>query len=374
MPLKLVKRGAVWYVRGTVRGRYCFETAGTSERSQAEAYRAKREAQLYEASIFGERAAISFGRAALNYLDFETRSERTKDYVAQLIAHFGERIVGAIDQAAADEAVESITGLDAAASTKVRIVYTPLTAILTHAAKRGWCAYPHFDKPEPPPGSTRWLAPLEALALIEGAAPHLRPMLSFFFGAGARVAEALDLEWTDLHLVDAKARLRNTKNGFDRIAHLPPVTVAALAELPHREGKVFRRDDGESYADRERLEGGQIKTAFATACRNAGLLRPVLNEKGEPMLGDDGEPLLIPSVTPHDCRHTWATWFYGVTKDLLLLKDEGGWRTLAMVERYAHLMPSELVPQIGRVWGPSHPRIGPLPVEAPQERKGAARA
>ena len=44
MSLKLTKRGRIWYVRGTVRGRSVFETAGTTEREQAEAFRAKREA------------------------------------------------------------------------------------------------------------------------------------------------------------------------------------------------------------------------------------------------------------------------------------------------------------------------------------------
>jgi hypothetical protein len=45
----------------------------------------------------------------------------------------------------------------------------------------------------------------------------------------------------------------------------------------------------------------------------------------------------------------------------LLLKAEGGWKSIAMVERYAHLMPSTLVGDIGRVWGSRHPKIGALP-------------
>ena len=62
MSLKLVARKGTdaWYVRGTVRGRYCFETTGTANREQAELYRASREAQLYESSIFGERAVVSY--------------------------------------------------------------------------------------------------------------------------------------------------------------------------------------------------------------------------------------------------------------------------------------------------------------------------
>lgn len=372
MPLKLIKRGDIWYVRGTVRGRRICETAGTSERQLADALRAKREAELFEAAIFGERAVISFRRAALNYLDFEPRSQRTKDYVGDLIDYFGDMRLGKIDQTEADRAVEKIVGFDAAPATKVRVVYTPLTAILTHAAHRGWCAPPDFETPKPPQGKTRWLTPADAEVLIAGAAPHLKPLLTFYLCTGARVSEALDLNWIDVDLAAGRAVFRHTKNERNRVAALPPAAVAALAALPHRDGCVFRRDDGEPYTDRKRLEGGQIKTAFHTACRNAQLTRAAIGPDGEPALDADGNAIRVPSLTPHDLRHTFATWFYALTKDLLLLKDEGGWRTLSMVERYAHLMPSELVPQIARVWGGAHPRIGTPLEQRPESQSKIA--
>jgi integrase len=31
-----------------------------------------------------------------------------------------------------------------------------------------------------------------------------------------------------------------------------------------------------------------------------------------------------PELTPHDLRHTWASWHYALNRDLLLLKVEGG--------------------------------------------------
>jgi len=346
MPLKLTKRGAFFYVRGTVRGRRVYEAAQTIDRRQAEAFRAKREAELFEAAVFGERAVVSFRRAALSYLEFEPRSERTKNYVGHLVKYFADMRLAKIDQAEADRAVEKIVGLDAAPATKVRTVYTPLRAILTHAAARGWCAPPNFETPAPPKGKTRWLTPAEAEALIAGAAPHLRPLLTFYLCTGARVSEALDLQWPDVDLMARRAVLRDTKNGRDRVAALPPAAVAALSNLPHRDGHVFRRDDGEPYVDVKREHGGQIKKAFGTGCRNAQ----------------------IRGLTPHDLRHTWATWFYALSKDMLLLKDEGGWRTLSMVERYAHLMPSSMGPQIKRVWGGQHPRFCPARLVHDNER------
>jgi len=342
MSLVLVRRKGrpFWYARGTVRGQGIFESTGTEDRTLAEAYRAKRETELYEAAIFGARATVSFQRAAIAYLDFTPRSRATKSYVLRLIDHFGDTKLARIDQSAAETAVTKVVGDTAAPATKIRAVYTPLTAILTFAHGRGWCDIPRFHKPTPPDGKTRWLKPAEAMRLINSAAPHLRPLLHFLLCTGARLSEALDLEWNDVDLTASTVIFRGTKGRAgqrrDRIASLPVAAMTTLANMPGREGRVFRTDAGQPYADRQRLEGGQIATAFATACRRAQLT----------------------NLTPHDLRHTWATWFYALSKDLLLLKDEGAWRTLRMVERYSHLMPGHLTSEITTVWGSKHPRLG----------------
>lgn len=350
--LKLVRRKGsdAWYLRGTVRGLRAYETAGTGDRKAAEAVRAKREAELLEESIFGKRAVVSFARCARSYLEFAARAPRTEADVQRLVEHFGVKLLSAIDQGAADAAVRQLLPPDARPATKRRAVYSVLTAILNHGAARQWCERPKFEQPALPKGKTRWLTPAEALRLIEAAAPHLRPLLRFVLCTGARMSEALDLTWADVDLPARLAIFRDTKNGGERAAALPPLAVETLANLPGRDGAVFRRDDGEPYHDAERQYGGQIKTAWRTALRRAKIAAP---------------------TTPHDLRHTWASWFYCVSKNLLLLKDEGGWKSLSMVERYTHLMPSSLAPEIAKVWGPSHPRLGALPAPRESEAKTA---
>lgn len=39
----------------------------------------------------------------------------------------------------------------------------------------------------------------------------------------------------------------------------------------------------------------------------------------------------------HDLRHTWASWHVQAGTPLLALKELGGWASLNMVLRYAHL-------------------------------------
>lgn len=45
----------------------------------------------------------------------------------------------------------------------------------------------------------------------------------------------------------------------------------------------------------------------------------------------------------HDLRHTWASWLVQNGESLYVLKEMGGWQSLEMVQKYAHLAPDHLV-------------------------------
>ena len=232
-----------------------------------------------------------------------------------------------IDQATAIRLRASMLPADHKPGTYLREVISPLRAILRHARDLGWCEAP----PEEPEGWRRphpLFAARGSRAPGRGRPPHLRPLL-LFCSAPARMAEAVYLEWRDVDLVGARAIFWKTKNGTRRNAALPPRTVAALASLPHRTGVVFLSPRG-PYDDRRGAYGGQIKKGRYGALARAGLDR---------------------ELAPYDLRHTWASWHYAVHRDLLALKVEGGWSSVALVERYAHLLPQGHEAAIGRFLG-----------------------
>ncbi len=370
MPLYVEARpdNGVYYIRGTFQGVPVRRSADTKDKATAEAVRSLVEkeilARILDPSKPAQRDRLSFADACDEYLtkgQGASAGPAQKRIVERLRDHppLGARAIETIDQIAVDEAVSALVGDDAAPATKIRAVIGPVATVLRHHAARGRCARPAFAKPQVPVSRTPFLEPRQALALIAAAAAHLKPLLVFLFGTGARLGEALGLDWEQVDLQVARARLIDTKNGADRLAALPQAVVVALASLPHRTGAVFRRDDGAPYADREGEGGGQIKTGWKAACSRAGLVVPALDPDGTPALDADGNRIMLARFKPHDARHSWATWFYALSRNLLLLKDEGGWRSDDMVTRYAKLMRVEFEADVALVWGGQHPRIAP---------------
>ena len=52
-----------------------------------------------------------------------------------------------------------------------------------------------------------------------------------------------------------------------------------------------------------------------------------------------GAGRIDPAFTFHGLRHTWASWHVMAGTPLSVLQTLGGWRSLAMVQKYAHLAP-----------------------------------
>jgi integrase len=320
MSLKLVRRPGRphWYMHGTVRGLNIRESTGVVDAKAAEAIRARREWELIQRSVFGAEAAATFVAAAVSYLG--AGGERT--YLKPIIARIGSVPLAKVDQALIEKTARALYP-NASPATLNRQGFTPIAAVLNHAAKRGLCAKRVIERPAQPKGRIRWLTFEEAERLLDACSDHLRPLIMFLLGTGARMSEALYLDWRNVDLIRAHVMLTDTKNGEDRGVPLHSRVVNELRQLPHRSGAVFRTPSGRAYAEKDG-GGGQIKTAFRGACRRAD----------------------IADFRPHDCRHTWATWHYAANRDLIALMKLGGWKSERMVLRYAHVNVSQLAPSI----------------------------
>jgi len=321
MPLKVTRRSSTGAltITGTVAGTRVRRRAQSDSLALAREEAAALEAEILRTEWHGERRGNrSFAEAVLSYLDAKPRSANHRARLHRLLKAIGTISLASVNQEKAIELKHKMLRPEAAPGTYTRAIIMPIRAVLNYANQLGWCDPPRIAAPRENQGRTRFLLPEEVERLITAAAPHLRPLLIFLVGTGARMSEAIELDWRDVDLIGGRAIFWRTKGGKRRNTLLSPRVVAALANLDHREGPVFLTSHRRPYGDRQRRYGGQIKTAWVGALRRAGL---------------------DPGLTPHDCRHTWASWHYGLHKDLIRLQQEGGWSTVALVTRYAHLLP-----------------------------------
>src|SRR6266850_229096 len=145
MSLKCVRRpkSPNWIVRGTVRRIRVEESTGTSDRRLAEEIRAKREAELIAQSVYGRRAVATFAEAALSYME----QGGSRRFMEPVVRHFTTTPLGKIDQDAIDKGSRKLFP-EASPSTRNRQFYTPVSAVLWHAARRGWCDRPFIERPD----------------------------------------------------------------------------------------------------------------------------------------------------------------------------------------------------------------------------------
>src|SRR5262249_28074186 len=137
MPLKIVWRGGVAYLRGSVgpagRRQRIYESTGAREQAVAEEYRVQREKELWGRIIHGARATVTFAAAAASYLEHTKPAPGDARRVDRLVAWFGPHTkLKDVDQGALDRCCAQMLKREAANGTKLRAVYIPVTAILRH--------------------------------------------------------------------------------------------------------------------------------------------------------------------------------------------------------------------------------------------------
>jgi integrase len=304
MPLKLYRRKGVYYCRGTVgptgKRRRINLSLHTEDKDIAARQAAEFETSYWKGHFDGPEAILTFARAAQIY----RAAGKSTTFLEPIEKYLGQTLVRDISEGTIQLMAKDLYPNVANASLN-RLAIVPTLAVINHAARSKLCSrltverYPEDAKIKDP-------ATLDWVTKFRGAAkPHLGAMVLFMYLTGARPGEAIDLQWADLDLQRGTALIRESKVSKERIAHLPAVLVAALANLKRVEGRgVF------IYG---RL--GSCKEAWATACKKAGIKR----------------------LTPHCCRHGFATGLLRRGVDVVTVAWLGGWRDAAQVlKTYGH--------------------------------------
>ena len=161
----------------------------------------------------------------------------SKRFLPPLAEHFATTLLTRIDQAAIDDAAASLYPQSSPA-TRNRQVYTPVSAILRHARVAIVIKRPKGAQGTP---RTAWLDQSQAFALMaasDAVGPTFGALVRFLTYTGARLGEALALEWSDVDLHRKTVTIRQTKTEGVRTAILPEFVVEAITPLAGQ-GRVF---------------------------------------------------------------------------------------------------------------------------------------
>ncbi|RVH74173.1 integrase [Sinorhizobium meliloti] len=330
MPLKITRHdNGIYYVSGTVtvwrNGKphpvEVRRSTKSRDREQADAIKRQIENEVAERNITGKEPALTFRQAAKRYVEHggEARFLRaTKGGIFELHSRFNRLAKKPVDEIT-QELIDD-EGLRAYPNpaTRRRQFHAPVIAVLRKSGVKQ-----QFERPEDSQKRTDFFRPdqaVEMLARIMDARypnPWAPAFVTFLFGQGSRISETLSIDGRDDISLDHRyAILRDTKSGKERMVNLCPRVIAACSTLPNlgQRGPLFLRYDGRPYAKKE--DRGYRFGFWNRAVTEVGLDATV--------------------YTPHTARHSWATWFYSQTKDVVRLKAEGGWDSSEW-ERYVKL-------------------------------------
>lgn len=304
MPLKLYLRNGIWNYRGTIgpdgRRSRLRGSCRTSDKDTAARQVAEIERNYWKGHFDGPGSILTFQRAAELY----RKAGKSHRFLGRIEEYLKGRLVkditaGDIRQMAID------LYPDCTNATRNRHGIVPAQAVINFAAESDLCSPIKIrrfkaEHKVKDPATLEWVN-----AFVANANPHVGALCLFMFMTGARVGEAVALQWSDIDLEERTALIRQTKVGVERKANLPAplvVKIANLERIPDR--GVF----GYGHPD-------DIWRVWEGAIKKAG----------------------IKYLSPHSCRHGFATGLLRRGVDVVTVAHLGGWKTPALVlKTYGH--------------------------------------
>jgi integrase len=308
-----------WWVKLTPRsGRPIQQSTGTPDKLKAQEYHDKLRASLWDQERLGIKPDRSWREAVVRWLE-ETSEKAThkedKKKLVWLHGFLGELNLDQVTRDVIDQ-IRSAKLKEVSKGTVNR--YLALVRAILLRARDEWewvDKVPKVRLFKETSSRERSLTVEQAKALLEQLPEHQREVVLFALATGLRQRNVLGLEWQQVNLAQRHAWIHGWQSKNRRPISVP-LNEMALAVLKRQEGKHSTR----VFTFRGRPLNSANTKAWQAARRRAG----------------------IQDFRWHDLRHTWATWQRQAGTPTHELQRLGGWRTGAMVERYAHLAPDHL--------------------------------
>lgn len=357
--MSLFRRGEIWYASYSLPGgKRIKESLGTADKRQAQELHDKRKAELWRVDRLGDFPDVTFEEACLRWIE-EKSDKKSLDTDKGRMGFWLEQFEGVrlkdITEARIYSAVSKMHNRShleiwkakvAAArkkgnpdpeyvakpvTTSTKAKHLALMKAILRAAERDWKwleKAPVIKIPAVRNKRVRWLQKEEAKRLIDECPEPLKSVVKFALATGLRRSNIINLEWQQIDMQRRVAWVNPEDSKSNRAIGVALNDTACKVlrdQIGNHHKFVFvhtkagRRPDGSvtPAVRKMRVDDGR---AWKSACKRAG----------------------IEDFRFHDLRHTWASWLIQSGVPLSVLQEMGGWESIEMVRRYAHLAPNHL--------------------------------
>ncbi|HFE3439468.1 TPA: tyrosine-type recombinase/integrase [Klebsiella aerogenes] len=357
--MSIFRRGEIWYASYSLPGgKRIKESLGTEDKRQAQELHDKRKAELWRVDRLGDFPDVTFEEACLRWLEEKADKkslDTDKGRIGFWLEHFEGMKIKDITEAKIYAAVSRMQnrkakeiwqqrvdaavrkGKDAPAfeakpvTTSTKAKHLALMKAILRAAERDWKwleKAPVIKIPSVRNKRVRWLEHEEAKRLIDECPEPLKSVVKFALATGLRRSNIINLEWQQIDMQRRVAWVNPEDSKSNRAIGVALNDTACKVlrdQIGNHHKWVFvhtrawhRPDSSLTPAIRKmRVDDNR---AWNSACKRAG----------------------IEDFRFHDLRHTWASWLIQSGVPLSVLQEMGGWESIEMVRRYAHLAPNHL--------------------------------
>lgn len=357
--MSIFRRGEIWYASYSLPGgKRIKESLGTEGKRQAQELHDKRKAELWRVDRLGDFPDVTFEEACLRWLEEKADKkslDTDKGRIGFWLEHFEGMKIKDITEAKIYAAVSRMQNrkakeiwqqrVDAAArkgkdapafeakpvTTSTKAKHLALMKAILRAAERDWKwleKAPVIKIPSVRNKRVRWLEHEEAKRLIDECPEPLKSVVKFALATGLRRSNIINLEWQQIDMQRRVAWVNPEDSKSNRAIGVALNDTACKVlrdQIGNHHKWVFvhtrawhRPDSSLTPAIRKmRVDDNR---AWNSACKRAG----------------------IEDFRFHDLRHTWASWLIQSGVPLSVLQEMGGWESIEMVRRYAHLAPNHL--------------------------------
>lgn len=345
MSIRKRKGSDIWHIDiRTPGGERVRQSAGTTNRKEAQEYHDKLKHELWRVGKMGERPVYTWDEAAVRLLKESAHLADYQNRIA-IISHFRPFFAGrALSSITRDEIHKALPQWDrrckteqkpVARATKNKFLATMRIMLKLAAEKWEWIdRAPKLDDLKLANRRVRWITKAEAQRLIRTInVEWMRDVAILGFATGLRRANLLCLEWSQVDLANRRAWIHPDQAKARKPIGIP-LNDDAIETIRRWIGKherfVFIRNG--NPIPRDGWNSGQ----WDGQCAKAG----------------------IENFRFHDVRHTWASWHVQAGTPLNRLMELGGWAKYEHVLRYAHLAPDHLAEHAKMVTIWAQPEVG----------------